>query len=174
MYLEKSKMLVGPRGGTRLPVLDITHKVEAGDSGGSITIEEWGLPPGRMIPPHTHDREDEYMFVLEGEVTCFVGGEVLAAPIGSLVLKPRGVPHAFYNAGAETFRVLEVLTPGGMEGYFDEYERIVARLASGEIDAGEHRRARAELGARYGITWHDDRIPEVRTRFGIGNDGSSE
>src|SRR5215213_988908 len=28
-----------------------------------------GPPPGMMIPPHTHAREDECSFVLEGELT---------------------------------------------------------------------------------------------------------
>ena len=45
---------------------------------------------------------------------------------------------------------------------------ITSRLASGEISDEEHLRARAELGERYGVTWHDERIPAARVRFGIG------
>ncbi len=164
----ENKILIGPGEGAHLPVLDMTHKITAGASGGSLTIEEWGLPSGQMIPPHTHAREDEYDFVLEGELTSFVGGEVVVAPAGSYVLKPRNVPHAFYNAGSETVRVVGIVIPGGLEGYFDEYEKIASKLASGEIDEEEHRRSRAELGDRYGITWHDERIPEARARFGMG------
>jgi uncharacterized cupin superfamily protein len=117
-----------------------------------------------MIPPHTHAREDECSFVLEGELACYVGGEVVVAPERPYVLKPRGVPHAFYNAGPGTVRVMEILAPGGsFEGYFDEYEEIVSRKMSDE----EHRMARAELGERYGITWHDERVSELITLFGI-------
>jgi quercetin dioxygenase-like cupin family protein len=135
---KEGKTFVGPGEGARLPVLDITHKVTAEDLGGSLTVEEWGLPPGMMIPPHTHAREDECSYVLEGELTYYVGAEVAVAPKGSYVIKARGVPHAFYNAGPETVRVvMEVLTPGGFDGYFDEYEDIVSKLASGEIDEGE-------------------------------------
>jgi hypothetical protein len=36
------------------------------------------------------------------------------------------------NTGTEPVRVMEILTPGGFEGYFDEYEKIVSKLASGE------------------------------------------
>jgi mannose-6-phosphate isomerase-like protein (cupin superfamily) len=147
-------------------VLDIAHKVTAVASGGSIMIEEWGLPPGEMIPPHTHSREDECSFVLEGEMMCYVGGEIVLAKQGSCVIKPRGVSHAFYNSGAVTVRVMEILTPGGeFEGYFDEYEEIVSRQMSDE----EHRRARADLGERYGKTWHDEYITEVEASFGIGS-----
>jgi quercetin dioxygenase-like cupin family protein len=162
---EKSRIHIGPNEGIRLPMLDMVHKVTAEGTGGSLTVEEWGLPPGGLIPPHTHTREDECNFVLEGELTCDVGGEIVVARAGSYVLKPRGVPHALFNSGTVPVRVLEILTPGGFESYFDEYEEIAASM----IDEVEHRKARAELGERYGITWHDERIPEVSARFGIGS-----
>jgi quercetin dioxygenase-like cupin family protein len=165
---ENKKIFIAPGEGAHLPVLDIVHKITADRSSGSLTVEEWGLPPGMMIPPHTHAREDECNFVLEGELTCDVGGEIVVAPAGSYVLKPRNVPHALCNASTEPVRVVEILTPGGFERYFDEYEKVASKLSSGEFDEEEHRRARAELGARYGVTWHDERIPEARARFGIG------
>jgi quercetin dioxygenase-like cupin family protein len=164
---KSKKVFIAPDDGAHLPVLDIVHKITAKDSGGSLTIEEWGLPPGMMIPPHTHTREDECNFVLEGELTCDVGGEIVVAPVGSYVLKPRNVPHALCNTGTEPVWVVEILTPGGFESYFDEYEEIASKLASGEIGEEEHLRARAELGDRYGVIWHDERIPEARARFGL-------
>jgi quercetin dioxygenase-like cupin family protein len=162
--LRANEILIVPDEGTYLPILNINHKVTAEAPGGSILIDEWGLPPGEMIPPHTHDREDECSYVLKGELACYVGGEVVLAPAGAYVVKPRGVPHAFYNGGPDAVRVMEILTPGGsFEGYFDEYEEIVSR----KMGDWEHKRARAELGKRYGITWHDELVPEVRSRFGI-------
>ena len=75
----------------------------------------------------------------------YVGGEVVLAKEGSYVIKPRGVTHAFFNAGPGTVQVMEILTPGGeFEGPFDEYEEIVSQ----EMSSEEHRRARAELGER--------------------------
>jgi quercetin dioxygenase-like cupin family protein len=169
--LSENDILIGPEEGAYLPVLDIVHKVSAGASGGSLKIEEWGLPPGQMIPPHTHAREDECSYVLEGEMKCYVGGEVVLARQGSYVIKPRGMAHAFYNSGARTVRVMEILTPGSsFEGYFDGYEEI----ASQELSDEEHLKARAELGARFGITWHDERIPEVRALFGIDPERASK
>ena len=98
---KNKKFLIGPDEGAYLPVLDITHKVTAESFGGAFTIIEVGLPPGEMIPPHTHTYEDECAFVLEGELTFDVGGEIVVAPAGSFVLKPRGVYHAFCNTGTE-------------------------------------------------------------------------
>jgi quercetin dioxygenase-like cupin family protein len=165
---ENKNIFIAPGEGTHLPVLDIVHKITADRSDGSLTVEEWGLPPGMMIPPHTHAREDECNFVMRGELTCDVGGEIVLASAGSYVLKPRNVPHALCNTGTELVWVMEILTPGGLESYFDEYEKIASKLASGEMDEEEHLRARAELGERYGVSWHDERIPESKARFGIG------
>ncbi len=170
MTVKERRVLVGPGEGSRLPILDIVHKVTAGDSGGSLVIDEWVLHPGQTIPPHTHANEDECSFVLDGELTCYVGGRVVVAPKGSYVVKPRGVPHAFYNAGLGDVRVMEILTPGGsFEGYFDEYEGIV----SGALDEDGRRRARADLGGRYGISWHDGLVPGVEASFGIRQEDDS-
>jgi mannose-6-phosphate isomerase-like protein (cupin superfamily) len=155
---ESKKIFIGPGEGAHLPVLDITHKVTAESFGGAFTIIEVGLPP------HTHAREDECAFVLEGELTFDVGGEIVVAPAGSFVLKPRGVYHAFCNTGTGPNRHLEIHTPGEFENYYDEYERIVESVMSED----ERRKARVELGERYGVTWHEELIPEVTARFGIG------
>jgi quercetin dioxygenase-like cupin family protein len=165
---ENPKIFIDPDEGVCLPMLDIVHKLPARSFGGALSIVEWGLPPGQMIPPHTHTHEDECNFVRKGELTCDVGGEIVVAPVGSYVLKPRGVPHALCNTGTEPVWVMEFLTPGGFERFFDEYEEIAAKLASGEISGDEHRRARAELSEGYGLSWHDERIPEARAPFGIG------
>jgi quercetin dioxygenase-like cupin family protein len=160
---ENEKILIGAGEGAHLSILDITHKVTAEDFGGAFTITEAGLPPGEMIPPHTHSREDECAFVLEGELTFDVGGEIVVAPAGSFVLKPRGVYHAFCNTGTGPNRHLEIHTPGEFENYYDEYEQIV----ESEMSEEERRKARGELGERYGVTWHEELIPEVRAHFGI-------
>ena len=161
---ENKKILIGPDEGSYLSVLRITHKVTAESFGDALTSIEASIPPGDMIPPHTHTREDECAFVVEGELTFDVGGQIVVAPSGSFVLKPRGVYHAFCNTGTEVARVLEFHTPGKFENYYDEYEQIV----EGEMDDDERLSARIELGERYGVTWHDERIPEAMARFGIG------
>ena len=161
---ENKKILIGPGEGAYLPVLDITHKVTAENFGGAFTIIEARIPPGEMIPPHTHTREDECALVLEGELTLDVGGEIVVAPVGSFVVKPRGVNHAWCNTGTEPVRFVEIHTPGEFENYHDEYEHNV----ESEMHEEERIRARSELGARYGVIWHDERIAEAMARFGIG------
>jgi mannose-6-phosphate isomerase-like protein (cupin superfamily) len=161
---EDKKILISPEEGAHLPILDITHKVTAEKFDGAYSIFEASIPPGDMIPPHTHTHEDECNFVLEGELTFDVGGEIVVAQAGSFVLKPRGVYHAFCNTGTVPARALEIHTPGEFENYYDEYEQIVESAMSED----ERLKARVELGERYGVSWHDERIPEARARFGIG------
>ncbi len=157
------KIVIGPGEGAVLPLLQIVHKVTTDSLGGGVSIIEWSPPPGEMIPPHTHTHEDECNYVLEGELTCEIGGEVVVAPAGSYVIKPRGVSHALANTGTVAVRGLEIHSPGAFETYYDDYEAIVAR----GLPEAERLQARAELGRRYGVTWHDERIPEVSARLGL-------
>ncbi len=129
---DQKKLLIGPDEGAYLPTLRITHKLTAESFGGALSSIEARLSPGEMIPPHTHSREDECNFVLEGELTFDIGGQIAVATVGSFVIKPRGIYHAFGNAGTEDARFLEFHTPGGFEDYYDEYERIVESEMSEE------------------------------------------
>jgi quercetin dioxygenase-like cupin family protein len=161
---KEEKYLIAPEEGAYLPTLDLTHKVTTEHFGGAFTIVEVRFRPGEMIPPHTHTREDECNFMLEGELTFYVGGEIVVASAGSFVLKPRGVYHAFCNTGTVPARFLEFHIPGEFENYYDDYEQIVESA----MDEDERLKARVELGECYGVSWHDERIPEAMARFGIG------
>ena len=56
---------------------------------------EFLWPHGGGSPLHVHHNEDEWFYVIEGEVTFWVGGETIVAPAGSFVYGPRDVPHTF-------------------------------------------------------------------------------
>jgi hypothetical protein len=65
---------------------------------------------------------------------------------GYLVLKPRGIPHTFWNAGDEEVRLLEIISAAGFEQYFADLAPELAR--DGEHDL----RALAGIRARYGLS----------------------
>src|SRR5262245_66139734 len=74
--------------------------LSATQTGGGFSMVEHPIAPrGLAAPMHVHTREDEYSYVLEGEVGIQIGDEVLVARRGDLVLKQRGIWHAFWNAG---------------------------------------------------------------------------
>ena len=39
-------------------------------SGGRVTMVEHPMAPGALIEPHTHEREDEYSWILSGSIGC--------------------------------------------------------------------------------------------------------
>jgi quercetin dioxygenase-like cupin family protein len=63
-------------------------------------------------PPHTHTHE-EAVFVLDGDGTVELGGEVHPIGPGTSVFLPPGVEHRITSAGRETLRVLGVFSPPG-------------------------------------------------------------
>ena len=70
----------------------------ASATGGTFGLVEHDLPARQLgSPVHTHEREDEYSYVLSGRLTAQVGDSVIEAGPGELVVKPRGIPHTFWN-----------------------------------------------------------------------------
>ncbi len=57
------------------------------------------MAPGSLIEPHTHEREDEYSWILSGRIGMLLGREEFEATQGTLIAKPRGVVHAAWNEG---------------------------------------------------------------------------
>jgi len=55
--------------------------------------------PGQSTVMHSHPREEEAIFVVEGRVHMNVGGEELDLPAGSVVQFPPAVPHDVRNPG---------------------------------------------------------------------------
>jgi uncharacterized cupin superfamily protein len=61
------------------------------------------LPPGhRASYPHAHEREEEFVYVLEGEVLAWIDGETHPLKAGDFVAFPAGtgICHTFINDGA--------------------------------------------------------------------------
>jgi hypothetical protein len=63
------------------------------------------------IPSHTHLREHESLYVLEGSVTVRVGDDEFPAGVGDFVFAPRGVPHAITATSDSQPRFLTVASP---------------------------------------------------------------
>ncbi len=69
--------------------------------------------------PHIHRRHSDLFYVLEGELTIGLGADraETIAPVGTLVVAPAFVVHAFRNGSAEDVRYLNFHAPG--EGFAD-------------------------------------------------------
>jgi quercetin dioxygenase-like cupin family protein len=92
-------------------------KSDAQSTGGRVAVIEHVSPPGSGSPLHRHTREDEWFYVIEGELTFAVGDDVIAAPAGSFVYGPRGIQHTFLVTSSTPARFLLVTEPAGFEGF---------------------------------------------------------
>ncbi len=134
----------------------------ADTAGGPAFVIHDLAPRALGSPVHTHSREDEWSFILSGQVGVQIGGETITARPGDLVLKPRNVPHAFWNPADEPARFLEVITPGGFEGYFEELGKAFA-ASGGQPD----RERLAAVADRYGLRLDPATIPVLAREHGL-------
>ena len=146
-------LLEGPLGAQLLAGGNVT--------GGAASFVLHPLAPRALgSPVHTHTREDEWTYVLQGQVGMEVGSKSMLASTGDLVLKPRAVPHAFWNPTDEPAQLLEVITPGGFETYFEEIGEI---LAAPQPDLGRL----GEVAARHGLQMDPTSIPRLAAEHNL-------
>jgi quercetin dioxygenase-like cupin family protein len=127
--------------------------------GEGFALVEHTLPPRALGSPlHRHTSEDEYSYVLEGRLGAQLGDDVVEAGPGEVVQKPRGQEHAFWNAGDEPLRFLELISPGGFAQYFRELAPV---LAAGDNEGVQ------EIAARYELEIDFTTIPVLAGRYGL-------
>ncbi|HZD37418.1 MAG TPA: cupin domain-containing protein [Actinomycetes bacterium] len=153
--------LVAPGEGKTVTLFGVRfeYKVVSADSGGGLAMMEVEIPAETLVKPHNHSREDEYSLVIEGTVGVRVGDRELEAGAGSYLVKPRGIPHAMWNAGGAPARVLEILSPAGLEGYFEALAPVLARHDPPSAYYG--------LAEEYGLTIEDGWIEQLERKHGV-------
>ena len=156
-----SPKVIPPGAGKTVSLFGVrfSYKVETADCDGTLAVMEVEIPARTLVKPHNHTREDEFTLVLEGTVGVRVGDQVLSAGPGSYLVKPRHTPHAMWNATSTAARVVEVLSPGGLEAYFEELAPILS----------EHRTAPEyyQLAEKYGITIVNEWVEELERTYGV-------
>jgi len=145
--------VVGPDEGEGVWFADslLRYKVTGDETRGQLALAEVRAPRGSGSPVHTHLHEDEAWYVLEGELTFWLGGESRTATSGDFVFGPRGIHHRF-RVDSETARFLILVTPAG----FEDFTRACGRPATAGTfpPADLSPRSEAELVAaalRHGI-----------------------
>jgi len=94
---------------------------------GVFALVEHRIPSRRLTSPvHRHAREDEYTVVQSGRVAALLGDRVVYAEAGAMIFKPRGQWHAVWNPDDREARILEIITPGGLEGLFEQVPELPA------------------------------------------------
>jgi quercetin dioxygenase-like cupin family protein len=126
---QVTPIVAGPGEGEALWFLGVlaTIKASAKTTGGAVAVIEHLAPRGTGSPLHVHSREDEWFYVVDGELTIWVDGETIVAPAGSFVFGPKGIPHTFI-VSSEQARFLLVTEPAGFEQFMRAAGEPAARL----------------------------------------------
>jgi quercetin dioxygenase-like cupin family protein len=149
------------RAGGLVPGVGVVFKIDGEDSGGALAIVEHPFAVGSLVPPHVHNREDEYSIVLEGEIGFRSNDREVVLGAGGYIIKPRGEVHAMWNAGAVPARMIEIISPAGFERFFRELTDMTAVGAPDPADV-------VALADRYELPFAEpDWLPDVIARYGL-------
>ena len=115
-----------------------TVKISGEDTGGEYGLLEVVAPAGVGPPWHVHHEEDEWFYVLEGELTVWVADAKHVLKPGAFAFGPKGVPHTFYVESGEA-RFLVGFAPMQFEGFLREVgepapERVIPPPPEGPPD----------------------------------------
>jgi quercetin dioxygenase-like cupin family protein len=116
-----------------------TVRIGRADTGGRYGLLEIVVPQGLGSPYHVHPEEDEWFYVLEGEITFYVADTRFSLPAGSFAFGPKGVPHTFFGQSEEPARALVGFAPMQFEGFVREVgtpapERVLPPRPEGRPD----------------------------------------
>ncbi|WP_448702094.1 quercetin 2,3-dioxygenase [Mucilaginibacter sp. AW1-3] len=124
------------------------------DTGGKYALIETIMRKGLEPPGHTHTREDESFYVLEGEMLFTVGGKEKLLKAGDHIYLPKGIPHGF-KIQTDTAKYLLQVAPAGLEEMFIEVSRPAEKHELPPPPAGPPSpgfiKLMGELTVKYGI-----------------------
>jgi len=141
--------LTAREGRTREPLdilgAEVLVKLSNADSNGAAVIFYQTAPPQSGPPLHRHSREDEWFYVLDGEITAETDGQRSVLHAGGCAFGQRGTVHAFQNFGTATAHMLVMVTPGGFDRFFEELSSLNKGLSAPDLVRSE------QLMNEYGI-----------------------
>ncbi|TDN61139.1 cupin domain [Paraburkholderia sp. BL10I2N1] len=105
--------------------LSIQYLIDGAATGG-MGVFELTVPPGSQVPPpHSHTRNEECVYVLDGILRYSVNGVVRDLQPGEWMHTPPGSVHHFSNPHIGTARALIILTPDVGAQYFRDVGAII-------------------------------------------------
>jgi quercetin dioxygenase-like cupin family protein len=97
----------------------LTWKAVGKDTRGEWELVEQLCPRGFAPPIHTHSREAEAFYVLDGELTIVLGEEIVPGLPGSFVYVPRDTKHSFV-VESPVAKFLSFAIPGNLGAFLEE------------------------------------------------------
>jgi quercetin dioxygenase-like cupin family protein len=117
---------MNPDGPIQIGQLTIQYLIDGTATGGMGVFELTVRPGAQVPPPHSHTRNEECVYVLEGKLRYSVDGVVRDLEPGEWMHTRPGSVHHFSNPHGDTARALIVLTPDIGAQYFRDVEAVVS------------------------------------------------
>ena len=145
----KSFALSAQEGRTEQPLdilgAEMSVKLTNDDTDGIAAIFQQNVPPMSGPPLHRHSREDEWFYVLDGEITLQIDGQQTILRARSSAFAPRHTAHTFQNFGPGAARMLVMVIPGRLQQFFEELSSLNRGLPAPDLVRTE------QLMHEYGI-----------------------
>jgi oxalate decarboxylase/phosphoglucose isomerase-like protein (cupin superfamily) len=143
-------LLLPAGGGRRIQTMTLKAGAERSTAFSTFEAE---VAPGFDVGAHQHQQAEEVFYLLDGELDLLAfhpsakaggdwrtwesdtGATVFRGGPGSFMFVPAGCPHAFFNPGPETVRMLFLVSPAGHERYLQELTDLLG--AGGPPDQAE-------------------------------------
>lgn len=151
--------------------LQIRTWVRSETTGGVYSSVETAVAPKTMgPPPHYHLELDELMYVLEGTATVLVDKEMVEVKAGGWHLRPRLIPHTFWNASDEPLRFIDMYFNQAFEQYLESiFFELNESNGYAEGSAAKNE-ALAALNKKFGVEFPANAFEdfaEIKRRFGL-------
>lgn len=95
-------------------------KLAGADTGNAVSVIHFTVPKLAGPPLHRHAREDEWFYVLDGQITWEIDGQRFNGTAGASAFAPRGTAHVFQNFHDATAHILVMVTPAGLDQFFKD------------------------------------------------------
>jgi quercetin dioxygenase-like cupin family protein len=109
-----------------------TFKLLSEQTGDSVAVFEEVVPVGSGTPLHIHHTSDEVIYVLAGELTFKIDGQMTGAGSGDCVFIRRGIAHAWRNSGNVAGRAVFAFTPAAGAKFFESLRLLAIPVT--EVD----------------------------------------
>src|SRR5829696_6202568 len=140
--------------------IGVAFKLWGRDTNGMVSVVEHPFAVGALVEPHLHTREDEYSIVTEGQIGFRSGSREVVLGPGGYITKPRGEVHAMWNAGSVPARMIEIISPAGLENFFREVAELIAAAAPPDLTQ------LVALAETYGVQFGEpDWLPDIIDRY---------
>ena len=127
--------------------------------GGTHSVLEHSLPPGRLPMPRVRSSASTTFLVTDGVLSVERDGAVHHVPAGSVMTVLAGEWQARWNSGEEPARFYEIVAPGGVEAYYREIATVIADHRPADVSRV------LEISARHGLEFDVASLYELVERY---------